>query len=69
MSQGVVKWFNAVKGYGFIRSAEDEDIFVHFSVIHSEGFRSLKEGQVVQLDFERGPKGLHATNVEPTPAP
>jgi cold shock protein len=61
--QGVVKWFNAQKGFGFITSETGEDVFVHFSSIQSEGYKSLDEGQSVQFDVEQSPKGLHATNV------
>ncbi len=61
--QGTVKWFNDAKGYGFISRASGEDVFVHFSAIQSEGYRSLKEGQVVQFDVVKGPKGLQAENV------
>jgi CspA family cold shock protein len=61
--QGVVKWFNAQKGFGFLTSQTGEDVFVHFSAIQSEGYKSLDEGQSVQFDVEQSPKGLHATNV------
>ena len=64
MEQGTVKWFNDAKGYGFISRQSGEDVFVHFSAIQSNGFRSLKEGQAVQFTVEKGPKGLHATNVQ-----
>ncbi len=64
MEQGTVKWFNDAKGYGFISRQSGEDVFVHFSVIQSDGFRSLKEGQAVQFTVEKGPKGLQATNVQ-----
>jgi CspA family cold shock protein len=61
---GTVKWFNADKGYGFIRPAEGgDDVFVHFSAITAEGYRSLNEGAKVEYDVEQGPKGLQATNV------
>ena len=62
MEQGTVKWFNDAKGYGFISRQSGEDVFVHFSAIQSNGFRSLKEGQAVQFTVEKGPKGLQATN-------
>lgn len=64
MEQGTVKWFNDAKGYGFISRQTGEDVFVHFSAIQSDGFRSLKEGQAVQFTVEKGPKGLQATNVQ-----
>ena len=60
---GVVKWFNAAKGYGFISREEGEDVFVHYSAIQSEGYRTLNEGQRVEFSIERGPKGLHASEV------
>ena len=65
MANGTVKWFNESKGYGFIAQDSGEDIFVHFSAIASEGFKTLKEGQSVQFDVTQGPKGLQATNVVP----
>lgn len=66
MAIGTVKWFNNAKGYGFILSDErEEDIFVHYSGIAGEGYRSLQEGQRVSFDVEEGPKGLSATNVTP----
>ena len=63
--KGVVKWFNAAKGYGFIQRASGEDVFVHFSAIQAGGFRSLQEGQQVQFDVVKGPKGWQAENVKP----
>ena len=60
---GTVKWFNANKGFGFIEQPEGEDVFVHYSALQSEGYRSLDEGQRVEFSIERGPKGLQATNV------
>ena len=60
---GTVKWFNANKGYGFIEQEEGEDVFVHYSALQSEGYRSLDEGQRVEFSIERGPKGLQASNV------
>ena len=64
MEQGTVKWFNDAKGYGFISRNSGEDVFVHFSAIRSNGFRSLQEGQTVQFDLVRGPKGFQAENVQ-----
>lgn len=64
MSVGTVKWFNDAKGFGFIAPEDgSEDIFVHFSAIASEGFRSLKEGQRVTFEVVQGPKGKQAANV------
>ena len=60
---GTVKWFNANKGYGFIEQPEGKDVFVHYSSLQSEGYRSLDEGQRVEFSLERGPKGLQASNV------
>jgi CspA family cold shock protein len=62
--QGTVKWFNDAKGYGFISRQSGEDVFVHFSAIQAGGFRSLQEGQAVQFDVTKGPKGLQAENVQ-----
>ena len=64
MEQGTVKWFNAAKGYGFIQRESGEDVFVHFSAIQANGFRSLQEGQQVQFDVVKGPKGWQAENVK-----
>jgi CspA family cold shock protein len=61
--QGTVKWFNATKGYGFIAREGGEDVFVHYSAIQSEGFKSLTEGQKVEFSVETGPKGLQASKV------
>ncbi|MGH9794382.1 MAG: cold-shock protein [Candidatus Acidiferrales bacterium] len=61
--QGTVKWFNAAKGYGFIQRSTGEDVFVHFSAIQSEGYRTLNEGQSVEFEVRKGPKGLQAENV------
>jgi CspA family cold shock protein len=60
---GVVKWFNASKGYGFISREGKDDVFVHYSAIQTEGFKTLDEGQQVEFSVERGEKGLQATNV------
>ena len=60
MEQGTVKWFNDAKGYGFISRQNGEDVFVHFSAIQAGGFRSLQEGQAVQFDVTKGPKGWQA---------
>src|SRR5690242_16993252 len=65
MEQGTVKWFNDAKGYGFISRQSGEDVFVHFSAIQSGGFKSLQEGQAVQFDVTKGPKGWQAENVRP----
>jgi CspA family cold shock protein len=61
--QGTVKWFNAAKGYGFIQRQSGEDVFVHFSAIQSEGYKSLNEGQPVEFEVKQGPKGLQAEAV------
>lgn len=61
--QGKVKWFNAEKGYGFIESEEGGDVFVHFSAIQSDGFKSLDEGQAVEFDIVDGARGPQAANV------
>ena len=63
--QGTVKWFNDAKGYGFISRQNGEDVFVHFSAIQAGGFKSLQEGQAVQFDVTKGPKGWQAENVQP----
>ncbi len=63
--RGTVKWFNAVKGYGFIGRDEGDDVFVHFSAITMDGYRKLQEGQEVEFTLEAGPKGLQAANVVP----
>jgi cold shock protein len=64
METGTVKWFNDAKGYGFISRQSGEDVFVHFSAIQAGGFRSLQEGQQVQFDVTKGPKGWQAENVK-----
>jgi cold shock protein len=61
--QGTVKWFNASKGYGFIQRQTGEDVFVHFSAIQMDGYKSLNEGQAVEFEVTKGPKGLQAENV------
>ncbi len=68
MSQGKVKWFNDAKGYGFITHEDGRDVFVHYSSIEGEGFRSLTQGQEVEYEAEEGPKGLHASLVRKLPA-
>ncbi|HEY9147723.1 MAG TPA: cold-shock protein [Gammaproteobacteria bacterium] len=66
MRTGIVKWFNNTKGFGFIAPAEGgEDVFVHFSAIQADGYRTLNEGQSVNFEVEQGPKGLQATQVSP----
>lgn len=61
--QGTVKWFNNEKGYGFISRESGEDVFVHHTAILGEGFKSLAEGEAIEFDVARGPKGLQAQNV------
>ena len=63
MEQGTVKWFNDDKGYGFITRESGEDVFVHFSAIQGDGFKSLSEGQHVTFEVEEGERGLQAANV------
>ena len=65
MAIGKVKWFNNAKGYGFVLPEEGgEDLFVHYSAIEMDGYKTLKAGQDVQFDIEEGPKGLHAVNIQ-----
>jgi cold shock protein len=64
MEQGKVKWFNAEKGFGFIEREGGDDVFVHFSAIQSEGFKTLDEGQSVTFEVEQGQRGPQATNVQ-----
>jgi cold shock protein len=61
--QGTVKWFNASKGFGFIQRQSGEDVFVHFSAIQMDGYKSLTEGQTVEFEVKQGPKGYQAENV------
>ena len=63
MANGVVKWFNNSKGYGFITQENGDDVFVHFSAIQGDGFKTLNEGEPVTFEVQDGPKGLQATNV------
>jgi len=61
--KGLVKWFNAAKGYGFIKRGSGEDVFVHFSAIQMTGYRTLEDGVEVEFEVQQGPKGLLAANV------
>jgi CspA family cold shock protein len=61
--QGVVKWFNGTKGYGFLQQPDGPDVFVHYSAIEGSGFRNLEEGERVEFSVVEGPKGLQASNV------
>ena len=64
MITGIVKWFNNAKGYGFVKpDGSEDDVFVHFSAITMEGYKTLKEGQKVEFEVSQGPKGLHAAKV------
>ena len=63
MASGTVKWFSEAKGFGFITQTEGEDVFVHYSAMTGEGFKTLAEGEALEFDVTRGPKGLSATNV------
>jgi CspA family cold shock protein len=62
---GTVKWFNSSKGYGFLAQEGGDDVFVHYSAINMDGYRTLEEGQQVEFSVEEGPKGLQAVNVTP----
>jgi CspA family cold shock protein len=64
MVRGKVKWFNDAKGFGFLEQENGEDVFCHFSAITGEGFKSLQEGDAVEFDVVKGPKGLQAANVK-----
>ncbi len=64
MARGKVKWFNDAKGFGFIEQEGGEDVFVHFSSITMDGFKTLAEGQEVEFEIQTGEKGLHATKVQ-----
>lgn len=64
MEVGTVKWFNRTKGFGFIEREEGEDVFVHYSAITMEGFKTLEEGEKVEFELVEGPKGLQAANVK-----
>ena len=63
--KGTVKWFNAAKGYGFITPESGEDVFVHFSALQADAYKSLNEGQAVEFEVTKGPKGLQASSVRP----
>jgi CspA family cold shock protein len=63
VARGTVKWFNEAKGFGFISQEGGEDVFVHFSAISGDGFKTLAEGDAVEFDVNQGPKGLQAANV------
>lgn len=63
MEKGTVKWFNSAKGFGFIQRESGEDVFVHYKAITGDGYKTLIEGDKVQFDVEKGPKGLQAANV------
>jgi CspA family cold shock protein len=67
--KGIVKWFNDAKGFGFIEHTSGRDVFVHYSVIASEGFKTLKDGETVEYELKEGPKGLQASKVLRTATP
>ena len=64
--KGIVKWFNSQKGYGFIVGEDSKDVFVHFSAIQVDGYKTLEEGQKVEYDIEQSPRGPQAVNVVPS---
>ncbi len=63
MATGTVKWFNDAKGFGFIEHSDGKDVFVHYSVIETDGYKSLKDGEIVEYQIKEGTKGMHATRV------
>jgi cold shock protein len=63
VAEGTVKWFNDSKGFGFIEQEDGEDVFVHFSAVQGDGFKTLAEGDRVEFEVQQGPKGLQAANV------
>ncbi|MEE9542694.1 MAG: cold-shock protein [Thermodesulfobacteriota bacterium] len=65
MAKGTVKWFNESKGFGFIEQESGEDVFVHYSEIQGDGFKTLTDGQAVEFEITQGPKGAQASNVQP----
>jgi CspA family cold shock protein len=65
MARGTVKWFNDQKGFGFISRDDGPDVFVHYSAIQAQGFKTLAEGQAVEFEVTQGPKGAQASNVRP----
>ena len=65
MNTGTVKWFNEAKGFGFIAQSEGDDVFVHYSAIEGDGFKSLADGDRVSFDVTQGPKGKQASNIQP----
>ena len=65
MARGTVKWFSDQKGYGFISTENQSEVFVHFSAIVADGYKSLNDGQAVEFEVTKGPKGLQASNVQP----